>query len=52
MNVINQTKTVFFNGQRYVFKYVGNGDWECSSHVDIPDAVVDELEKLLGGIKS
>lgn len=47
--LIGQRIIRFWNGEKYIFEYVGNGDFKCV-HQDselIPMSFIDELKELV-----
>jgi hypothetical protein len=48
IKIINQTKVIFFDGEKFIFKYIGNGEWECiSNNPVIWDGAIESLEGLI-----
>ena len=42
--IIGQESVVFFLGEKYVFRYAGNGEWEVvSGQRMIPPALIENL---------
>ena len=33
--LVGEQKTVWFQGEKYMFQYVGNGEWTCISDQEV-----------------
>lgn len=47
MNIIGQQIIRFFNGEKFIFEYIGNGDFKkIKGSRFIPDCIKEEIKSL------
>lgn len=42
---IDERRVRFYDGEKYVFEYLGDNEWACTSHDMVPSEIVSEIEQ-------